>query len=120
MLDATYTNTNLIITIMLVRLVVGEDVISIISAYEPQVGLDKEIKHELWDNLGDLDAIPSDKKFFVGGDFNGHIDKEAVNYNSVYGEFGYGVRNESGEILLEFALAKKDEHLISYKKDDPN
>ena len=66
------------------------------------------------------------KKFFIGGDFNGHIGKEAVNYNSVHGGFGYGVRNESGEILIEFALAKelviansifrkKDEHLITYK-----
>ena len=60
------------------------------------------------------------------GDFNGHIGKEVVNYNSVHGGFAYGVRNESGEIFLEFALAKelviknsifrkKDEHLITYK-----
>ena len=113
--------------IMLVRIVVGEEVFSIISAYGPQVGLDEEVKREFWDNLGDLiDTIPAEEKVFIGGDFNGHIGKEAANYNSVHGGFGYGVRNESGEILLEFALAKelviansifrkKDEHLITYK-----
>ena len=77
--------------------------------------------------MGDLiNTIPADEKVFIGGDFNGQIGKEAVNYNSVHGRFGYGVRNESGDILLEFALAKelgiaksifrkKDEHLIMYK-----
>ena len=54
----------------------------------PQVRLDEEVKREFWDNLGDLITHP-------------------VNYNSVHGGFGYGVRNESGEILLKFALAKE-------------
>ncbi|XP_057526360.1 uncharacterized protein LOC130805594 [Amaranthus tricolor] len=94
--------------IMLVRIIVGEEVISIISAYGPQVGLDEEVKREFLDNLGDLkDTIPADEKVFIGGDFNGHIGKETINYNSVHGGFVYGVRNESGEILLEFALAKE-------------
>ena len=77
--------------------------------------------------MGDLiDTIPADQKVFIGRDFNGRLGKEVVNYNSVHGGFGYGVRNESGEIFLEFALAqeliiansifrKKDEHLITYK-----
>ncbi|CAO2841463.1 unnamed protein product [Amaranthus hypochondriacus] len=113
--------------IMLVRILLGEEVMSIISAYSPQVGLDEEIRREFWDQLGDLlDTILADEKVFIGGNFNGHIGKEAVNYNAVHGGFGYGVRNESGETLLEFALAKelviansifrkKEEHLITYK-----
>ena len=68
--------------IMLVRIVVGEEVISFISAYGPQVKLDKEVKCVFWENLGDL------------------ID-------TIVGSFGYGVRNESGEILLAFALVKE-------------
>ena len=113
--------------IMLVRIVAGEEVISIISAYRPQVGLDEHVKRKFWDNLGDLiGTIPADEKVFIGRDFNGYIGKEAYNYSSVHGDFGYGIRNESGENLLEFALAKellitnsifrkKDEHLIAYK-----
>ena len=94
--------------IMLARIVVGEEVISIISAYMPQVELHKEVKREFWDNLRDLiDTIHADKKVFIGGDFSGHIGKEAVNYNSAHGGFGYGIRNESEEILFEFALTKE-------------
>ena len=40
--------------IMLVRIVVGEEVISIVNAYGPQVGLDEQVKFDFWDNLGDL------------------------------------------------------------------
>ncbi|XP_057533287.1 uncharacterized protein LOC130811123 [Amaranthus tricolor] len=72
-------------------------------------------------------TIPEDEKVFLEGDFNGHIDKDADNYNSVHGGFGLRARNESGENLLEFALAKelviansifkkKDEHLTTYKR----
>ncbi|XP_057535490.1 uncharacterized protein LOC130813664 [Amaranthus tricolor] len=53
--------------IMLVRIVVGEEISSL-----------------------------ANEKVFIGGDFNGDIGKEAVNYSSVHGGFGYGVRNESG------------------------
>ncbi|XP_057529787.1 uncharacterized protein LOC130808326 [Amaranthus tricolor] len=71
-------------------------------------------------------TIPEDEKVFLGGDFNGHIGRDAGNYNSVHGGFGLGARNESVENLLEFALAKdlviansifrkKEEHLTTYK-----
>ena len=52
--------------IMLVRIVVGEEIISIVSAYGPQVGLDEQVKREFWDNLGDLmRTIPEDKESFL-------------------------------------------------------
>ena len=71
-------------------------------------------------------TITEDEKVFLRGDFNGHIGRDAGNYYSVHGGFGLGARNESGENLLEFALAKelviansifrkKDEHLTTYK-----
>ena len=71
-------------------------------------------------------TILEDEKVFIVGDFNEHIVRDAGNYNSVHGGFGFGARNESGENLLEFVLAKllviansifrkKDEHLITYK-----
>ena len=55
-----------------------------------------------------------------------HIGKETYNYSSVHVRFVYGVRNENGENLHKFVLAKemviansilrkKDEHLITYK-----
>ncbi|XP_057522572.1 uncharacterized protein LOC130802577 [Amaranthus tricolor] len=90
--------------IMLVRIVVGEEIISIVSAYLPQVGLDEQVKCEFWDNLGDLmRTIPEDEKVFLKGDFNEHIGRDAGNYDSVHGGFGLGARNEIGENLLEDA-----------------
>ena len=86
-------------------------------------------KCEFWDNLGVLmRTIPEDEKVVLGGDFNGHIGRDAGNFNSVHGGFGLGTRNEGGENLLEFARAKdlviansifrkKDEHFITYKSD---
>ena len=73
-----------------------------------------------------MSTILDDEKVFLGGDFNGHIGRDAGNFNSVHGGFGLGARNESGEKLLEFALEKdlvientifrkKDEHLTTYK-----
>ena len=92
--------------IMLVRIVVGEEIVSIVSA--PQVGHDEQVKCEFWDNLGDLmRTIPEDDKVFLGGDFNGHIGRDAGNYNSIHVGFGLGARNERGENLLDFVLAKE-------------
>ena len=73
-------------------------------------------------------TIPKDEKVFLGGDFNGNIGRDAGNFNSVHEGFGLGVRNESGENLLEFVLTKdlviaklifrkKDKHLTTYKSD---
>ncbi|XP_057543373.1 uncharacterized protein LOC130821601 [Amaranthus tricolor] len=48
-------------------------------------------------------TIPEDEKVFLGGAFDGHIGRDAGNYNSVHGGFGLGARNESGGNLLEDA-----------------
>nr|GEW22620.1 hypothetical protein [Tanacetum cinerariifolium] len=88
--------------IMLVRLVIEEETINVISAYAPQVGLGEAEKKSFWDSLDDL---------------------------SVHEGFGYGVRNEGGRTILEFAAAhdlvvvnsffkKKDAHLITFYSGD--
>ncbi|GJS99652.1 stress-induced protein [Tanacetum coccineum] len=56
---------------------------------------------------------------------------EADGFSSVHGGFGYGVRNEEGRTILEFAAAhdlvvvnsffkKRDAHLITYHSGDHN
>lgn len=51
-----------------------------------------------------MGTIPGDEKVFIGGDFNGHIGREADSYELVHGGFGLGARIKSGEQLLQFAL----------------
>ncbi|XP_070045687.1 uncharacterized protein [Nicotiana tomentosiformis] len=63
---------------------------------------------------------------FIGGDFNGHVGKTARGYDEVHGGFGFGVRNERGTSLLDFAKAfnlvlantgfqKREEHLVTFQ-----
>ena len=67
--------------IMLIKLVVGKSIVTVLSVYATQVGLDD------------------------CGDFNGHIGKNADGYHGVNGGTGFGRHNLEGEIILEFAAA---------------
>ncbi|XP_071715043.1 uncharacterized protein [Rutidosis leptorrhynchoides] len=48
---------------------------------------------------------PPDHRLIIGGDLNGHIGMDVEGYAGVHGGFGYGVRNEEGRSILEFAVA---------------
>ncbi|KAD3069016.1 hypothetical protein E3N88_36896 [Mikania micrantha] len=112
--------------IMMLRMVVGEEAIAIVSAYAPHVGLGENERREFWDCMDVvMRNIPTDEKVCIGGDFNGHIGKEEEGFPMVHGGFGFGSRNESGVTLLEFAVAhdlciinsffkKRDSHLITF------
>ena len=90
--------------IMYIRLVVGAVIGMVICVYAPQVGLGDIEFMTFWGCLDDLvRSIPQDQFLFVGGDFNGHIGARVDGYQGIHGEFGYGVRNDNGSTLLEFA-----------------
>ena len=113
--------------IILVKLVLGGNIINIISVYAPQVGLDEHIKTQFWENMDELmRGIPQGEHVFIGGDFNGHVGKDYRGYQMVHGSHGFGDRNDPGEAILDFAVAydlivantffrKRDEHLITFK-----
>ena len=73
-----------------------------------------------------MQGIPQDEKIILGGDFNGHVGKEAGQYAGSHGGFGVGILNEEGKSILDFSMAydlkivntcfrKREEHLITYK-----
>ncbi|GJW02907.1 leucine--tRNA ligase [Tanacetum coccineum] len=114
---------------MMVRLVIEEETISVISAYTPQVGLGEAEKKSFWDSLDDLvrECSMTQHQLIIVGDLNGHIGADG--FSSVHGGFGYGVRNEEGRTIMEFAAAhdlvvvnsffkKRDAHLITYHSGD--
>ncbi|KAM2034227.1 hypothetical protein ACFX16_037464 [Malus domestica] len=113
--------------IMAIKIVIGQEIINVISAYEPQVGLDTSLKEKFWEDLGDLvKGIAQTEKVFIGGDLNGHVGNETCNYGGFHGGHGFGERNEDGEAILDFAMAydlflvntffkKREEHVITYK-----
>ncbi|XP_016576296.1 uncharacterized protein LOC107873877 [Capsicum annuum] len=90
-----------------------------------QVGLDEKEKKSFWEILNEVvRGVPSLEKIFIGGDFNGHIGSSQLGYD-VHEGFGFGVRNDEGAALLDFARAfglvvvnssspKKEEHLVTF------
>ncbi|KAF3661489.1 putative BRCT domain-containing protein-like isoform X1 [Capsicum annuum] len=113
--------------VMTIKLVIGGFTVNICSAYAPQVGLHEEEKRRFWEVLDEVvSSVPSSEKFFLGGDFNGHIGASPVGYGEVRGGFGFGDRNDAGVALLDFARAfelvvgnscfpKKEEHLVTFR-----
>jgi hypothetical protein len=111
--------------IILVKLLVGDLVFNVISAYASQIGLNESIKRQFWEQLDALvSSVPIYEKLFIGGDLNGHVCSTSVGFDGVHGGFGYGSRNQ-GEGILNFALAydlfvtntlfrKRVSHLVTF------
>nr|XP_009802954.1 PREDICTED: craniofacial development protein 2-like [Nicotiana sylvestris] len=98
--------------LMIIKLVVGEYTLNVVSAYAPHAGLDEE--------------VPPTEKLFIGGDFSGHIGSTIGGYGEVHGGFGFGERNGGSTSLLDFAKAfglvianstfsKREEHLVTFQ-----
>ena len=84
--------------IILVKLVIGDMVLNVISVYAPQVGLDESAKRQFWEDLdGLIRAVPSSEKLFIGGDLNGHVGTTSADFEAVHEGFGYGDRNHEGK-----------------------
>jgi hypothetical protein len=91
---------------ILVKLLVGDLIFNVISAYAPQIGRNESVKMQFWEELDALvSSVPLSKKLFIGRDFNRYVGSTRVSFDGVYGSFGYGSRNQEGEGILNFALA---------------
>ena len=73
-----------------------------------------------------IQEIPRSEKFFIGGDFNGHIGVDSDGYDAAHRGFSFGERNNGGVSVLDFAVAyellvvnsffkKKEDHLVTFK-----
>ncbi|XP_071687270.1 uncharacterized protein [Rutidosis leptorrhynchoides] len=112
--------------IMSVTLIINEETFTVISAYAPHVGLGEADKKSFWELLDEVvRGCPADHPLSIGGDLNGHIGTEVEGYRGAHGGFGFGVRNEEGRSILEFAIAhdlfvansffkKRDAQLATY------
>jgi hypothetical protein len=94
--------------IMLVRVLVGKQVVNIVSVYAPQAGRLMAEKEDFWVALGKVvDGCRDKEGLIVCGDMNGHVGVDLDGFGGVHGGNGYGARNVEGEMLLEFAEAKE-------------
>ena len=113
--------------VMLIKIIIGESVVSFLSVYAPQSGLAESEKEKFYDLVQEVvSGLPESEMLFPCGDWNGHIGNSANGFEGAHGGFGYGDRNVDGERLLEFAVAnnlaignsffcKRDSHLITYE-----
>ncbi|XP_056022150.1 craniofacial development protein 2-like [Ostrea edulis] len=115
--------------IVLVKLVVGQRVLSILSVYAPQSGLNDVQKDQLYDQLRAVTVkIPASDFLIPCGDWSDHVGSIGTEFREVHGGLGYGRPDPDteGERILEYALAfdlvvgnicfkKRDSHLTTYK-----
>ena len=89
--------------------------VSFIQAYAPQQGRPQEEKDEFYERLQDtLDTVPIDSEIIVMGDLNGHVGSRPV--EGVVGNFGVGMRNEEGEMLIDFCVRNNLSVMNTYFK----
>ncbi|XP_071713470.1 uncharacterized protein [Rutidosis leptorrhynchoides] len=92
---------------MLVRLVIQEVTYTVICPYAPHADLGAAEKRHFWESLDEVVRMcPPDHRLLIGGDLNGHIGTNVEGYPGAHGGFGYGVRNEEGLYILDFAIAR--------------
>jgi exonuclease III len=76
--------------IILVKLLVGDLVFNVISAYTPQIGLNESVKMQFWEELDALiSSVLISEKLFIGGDLNWHVGSTRVDFDGVHEGFGY-------------------------------
>ena len=116
--------------LMSLKLVVGTDIVNILSIYVPQVGLSDDLKIAFYDSLiSTVSKIANSEIMFLCGDFNGHIGSSSSGFEGIHGGYGIGETNSEGCRLLDFAVAnglsicnsffsKRPSHLITYHSGD--
>jgi exonuclease III len=85
--------------IILVKLLVGDLIFNVISAYATQIGLNESVKMQFWEELYALvSSVPISENLFIGGDLNGHVGSTRVGFDGVLGVSGMGVEIKKGRV----------------------
>ena len=75
--------------------------ITVIQVYSPTSNAEEvEVEWFLEDLQGLLELIPKKDVLFIIGDWNAKVGSQEI--PGVAGKFGFGVRNEAGQRLIEF------------------
>ena len=113
--------------VMAVKIVLSDNVWTIVSAYAPQVGCDEDTTNAFCNELeAVIMKVPHKENLVLAGDLNGHVGESQIGFERWHGGFSVGERNEEGEKILHLAQAfdlaivntfysKRREHLLTYK-----
>ena len=77
-----------------VDLVIGEQIVKVVSCYAPQTGRSQIEKEEFWRQVeGVTMNTDINQEVIVGGDMNGHVGQVANGFHETHGNFVCGIRN---------------------------
>ena len=112
---------------MYMKLDIEGVMMTVISAYAPQVGCLTEEKDKFWTDLDEVvESIPKEERVVIGADFNGHVGEGNRGDENVMGRYGDKARNAEGQMVVDFAtrmemavvntyFKKREEHRVTYK-----
>ena len=87
---------------IVINVLVHGIIISVISVYVPQCGLDDREKNDSYDSLANVIRKLRGIKLVITGDFNGNPKITKKTMRTSMGGYGYGFRSKKGERILEF------------------
>ena len=89
---------------MYMKLDIEGVMMTVISAYAPQVGCLREEKDKFWTDLDEVvESIPKEERVVIGADFNGHVGEGNRGDENVMGRYGDKARNAEGQMVVDFA-----------------
>ncbi|XP_026428824.1 uncharacterized protein LOC113324750 [Papaver somniferum] len=79
--------------LILIRLMIRKVALNFISVYAPHERTLEDDKKYFWDAFdGSVSSVPPSEKFYIGGDFNGHVGASGRGYERVHGALATGTR----------------------------
>ena len=102
---------------MYMKLDIDGVMMTVISAYGPQVGCLMEEKDKFWTDLDEVvESIPKEERVVIGADFNGHVEEGYRGDENVMGMYGDKARNAEGQMVVDFATRMEMAVLNTYFK----
>ena len=105
---------------MCVMIEIGEEMLNVLSGYEPQVGC------ELRELEGVIERIPRGERVVMGADFSGHVGEGNRGEEEVMGRFGFKDSNLEEQAVVDFGkriemavvntyFQRGEEYRVTYK-----
>ena len=89
---------------MYMKLDIEGVMMTVISAYAPQVWCLREEKDKFWTDLDEVvESIPKEERVVIGADFNGHVGEGNRGDDNVMERYVDKVRNAEGQMVVNFA-----------------
>ena len=89
---------------MYMKLDIDGVMMTVISAYAPQVGCLMEEKDKFWTGLdGVVESLPKEERVVIGADFNGHVGEGNRGNENIMGRYGDKAINAEGQMVGDFA-----------------